>query len=52
MTLTDVIDAYVLLQQSLGKRFKSARTLLRRFSREADEGATTFSCRPIARLVG
>jgi hypothetical protein len=34
MTLTDVIDAYVLLQQSLGKRFESARTLLRRFSRE------------------
>ena len=34
MTLTDVIDAYVLLQQSLGKRFKSARTLLRQFSRE------------------
>jgi integrase/recombinase XerD len=35
MKLTDVIDAYVLLQQSLGKRFESARTLLRRFSREA-----------------
>ena len=34
MTLTDVIDAYVLLQQSLGKRFESARTLLRQFSRE------------------
>ncbi len=34
MTLTDVIDTYVLLQQSLGKRFESARTLLRRFSRE------------------
>jgi integrase/recombinase XerD len=34
MTLTDVIDAYVLLQRSLGKRFDSARTLLRRFSRE------------------
>ena len=31
MTLTDVIDAYVLLQQSLGKRFESARTLLRQF---------------------
>src|SRR5260370_8179024 len=34
MTLTDLIDTYVLLQQSLGKRFESARTLLRRFSRE------------------
>jgi integrase/recombinase XerD len=34
MTLSEVIDAYVLLQQSLGKRFESARTLLRRFSRE------------------
>ncbi|HLQ89285.1 MAG TPA: integrase, partial [Xanthobacteraceae bacterium] len=34
MTLIDVIDTYVLLQQSLGKRFESARTLLRRFSRE------------------
>jgi len=34
MMLSEVIDAYVLLQQSLGKRFESARTLLRRFSRE------------------
>src|SRR6516164_8879879 len=34
MLLSEVIDAYVLLQQSLGKRFQSARTLLRRFSRE------------------
>jgi len=34
MTLTEVIDAYVLLQQSLGKRFESGRTLLRRFSRK------------------
>jgi len=34
MPLSEVIDAYVLLQQSLGKRFQSARTLLRRFSRE------------------
>ena len=29
-----MIDAYVLLQQSLGMRFESARTLLRQFSRE------------------
>jgi integrase/recombinase XerD len=34
MTLSEVIDAYVLLEQSLGKRFESARTLLRQFSRE------------------
>lgn len=34
MRLTEVIDTYVLLQQSLGKRFESGRTLLRRFSRE------------------
>jgi site-specific recombinase XerD len=34
VTLSDVIHAYVLLQQSLGKRFESARTLLRRFGRE------------------
>ena len=34
MTLSEVIDAYVLLQQSLGERFESARTLLRQFSRE------------------
>ena len=34
MTLSEVIDAYVLLQQSQGRRFESARTLLRQFSRE------------------
>ena len=34
MTLKEVIDAYVLLQQSQGRRFESARTLLRHFSRE------------------
>jgi integrase/recombinase XerD len=34
MTLADVIDAYVALQQSLGMRFEAARKLLRQFSRE------------------
>ena len=34
MTLSEVIDAYVLLQQSQGRRFESARTLLRQFCRE------------------
>ena len=34
MMLSEVIDAYVLLQRSLGKRFESAQMLLRRFSRE------------------
>jgi integrase/recombinase XerD len=33
MTLSEVIDAYVLVEQSLGKRFESARRLLRQFSR-------------------
>lgn len=34
MTLTEVIDAYVTLQQSLGMHFEAARKLLRQFSRE------------------
>ena len=34
MTLIQVIDAYVTLQQSLGKRFKAAAKLLRQFDRE------------------
>jgi len=33
MTLSEAIDAYVLVEQSLGKRFESARRLLRQFSR-------------------
>jgi integrase/recombinase XerD len=33
MTLSEAIDAYVLAEQSLGKRFDSARRLLRQFSR-------------------
>ena len=34
MKLIQVIDAYVTLQQSLGKRFKAAVRLLRQFDRE------------------
>src|ERR1700730_12754250 len=33
MKLIDVINAYVSLQQSLGKRFESAERILRRFAR-------------------
>jgi site-specific recombinase XerD len=33
MTLSEVIDVYILVEQSLGKRFESARRLLRQFSR-------------------
>lgn len=37
MKLTDVINAYVTLQQSLGMRFEAAQRLLRQFSRTMGE---------------
>jgi integrase/recombinase XerD len=37
MKLLDVIDTYVSLQQSLGKRFESTQRLLRRFARQVGD---------------
>ena len=37
MRVTDVVDAYLTRQRSLGMRFESAGQLLRRFSRAMDD---------------